>query len=421
MRTLALLSLALPLAGCCPEPTRHPGDLDADTDTDTDADTDTDTDTDTDANADTDTDPGQARRLVAYYTEWSVYDRDLQVEDIPGELLTHVNYAFIEPSLSEGCEVSDSWAALSRDGGNFAKLQRLKAEHPELMILMSVGGWSGSAAFSDIALTAERRERFATACVAFMREHGFDGIDIDWEYPVEGGEGGRPQDKENFTLLMAELRRQLDALGGEHPLTAATSASPSYVENLDLPGLVEQLDWFNLMTYDFYGFWDLRYAGLHAALYQASDNPDPAAGQAFGDGTVQAYLAGGVPPEQIVLGIPFYGRAWSGVSSDNDGLFQSATGVPEGTWGSGYYDYWAIAEDLLEDDSYERHFHDEALAPWLYRSRGGIVVSYDDPESIGHKLDYIETKDLGGAMFWELGGDTDDFVLTRQLADALGE
>ena len=413
MRTLTLLVLTALLQCCCSEPTRHPGDIgfEGDADTDTDADTDSDSDTET----------GQERRVVAYYTEWSVYDRDLQVEDIPADLLTHVNYAFIEPSLEEGCEVSDTWAALSRGGGNYAKLVRLKAEHPELVILMSVGGWSGSAAFSDIALTQERRERFASACVAFMQEHGFDGIDIDWEYPVEGGENGRPQDRENFTLLMAELRQQLDALEGEHPLTAATTASPSYVENLDLPGLAEQLDWFNLMTYDFYGFWDLRYAGLHAALYRASDNPDTAAGQAFGDGTVQAYLDGGVPPEQLTLGIPFYGRGWSGVSSDNDGLFQSATGVPEGSQGSGYYDYWAIVDDLLDDSSYERHFHDEALAPWLYRARGGIVISYDDPESIGHKLDYIRANELGGAMFWELGGDTDDFVLTRQLAEALRE
>src|SRR5688572_9561843 len=147
----------------------------------------------------------RAPRVIGYYAEWK---KHFPVEKIPADKLTHVNYAF--------AIVTDGKIAL-RDPEqariNFPKLAELKKKHPKLRTLISVGGWADSEGFSDAALTEESRRTFATSCADFVREHQLDGVDIDWEFPVSGGEKGnveRPEDKRNFTLLLETLRKTLD-------------------------------------------------------------------------------------------------------------------------------------------------------------------------------------------------------------------
>jgi chitinase len=212
-------------------------------------------------------------KVVGYFVEWGVYDRKYHVKDVPADKLTHLNYAFAKIADGE-CAVVDPYAATDKAypgdkqdpgvlRGNFNQLQQLKKQHPHLKTLISVGGWTLSGPFSDAALTKESRAKLAKSCVAFMKKYEFDGVDIDWEYPVGGGlesNKKRPEDKQNFTLLLAELRAQLDEAGKadkkQYLLTIAAPAGARNMVNLELDKIHPYLDWLNLMAYDFHGPWE---------------------------------------------------------------------------------------------------------------------------------------------------------------------
>ncbi|MBT5583578.1 MAG: glycoside hydrolase family 18 protein, partial [Phycisphaerae bacterium] len=294
--------------------------------------------------------------------------------------------------------------------------------------LISVGGWTWSGKFSDVALTESSRILFAESCVEFIRTYNFDGVDIDWEYPVCCGLNGntyRPEDRGNYTLLLEELRVQLDAAseadGREYLLTIASAGGVDKLLNYDLAGIAEQCDWVNTMSYDFMGAWDLSIAGHHSALYANSDNPstnDDVRLHYNGAGSVQPWLDAGVEPDKLVMGVPFYGRAWGGVGNTNNGLFQSGSSVPPGTWDdwssgvTGVNDFFEI-EEMLASGLYTRHWDDQAKVPWLYSvsQHGGHFVSYDDAESMQYKIDYVQDLNLGGVMFWEITGDRNETLL----------
>jgi chitinase len=343
--------------------------------------------------------------VIGYFVEWGVYDRDYQVSDVPGDRLTHVNYAFFDISPSGECVIYDEWAALDMNGGTFAAFANLKASHPDLKVLMSIGGWTLSSRFPEVAATPEARETFVTSCVDILETWGFDGIDIDWEYPVSGGlTPGTPEDTANYVLLAGAFRDALDRLGGEHTLSIAAPAPATKADNLDLPGLVAELDWLNLMAYDFHGGWDSA-THFNAPLFATSDFPEGAGDPLTVDSSVQHYLSEGVPPEKLVVGLPLYARGWAGVGATDDGLFQPAGWLPWGTWESGVWDAWDVLENYEGQGDWERHWHDGAKVPWLYSASEGVFITYDDAESLQHKLDYIVDEDLGGAMFWSLDGD----------------
>ena len=303
--------------------------------------------------------------------------------------------------------------------GNFNQLNKLKQQHPHLQTLISIGGWTWSDHFSDIAATEAARDKFVSSAVTFMDQYGFNGIDVDWEYPVGGGEAGnsnRPEDRQNYTLLMGEFREQLDALeaqtGEDYLLTIAAGAGLSHLNNLELPNLVEHLDWINVMSYDYAGAWT-SHTGFNSPLYHA--NGDPLGAQTNVHASLSHVLNSGVPSDKIVMGGPFYGRGWQGVPSANNGLFQSHTGVPQGTWEPGNFDYDDLKENYLP--TYTRYWHDEAQVPWLYNPATGIMISYDDPESLGIKSQYIVDNNFGGMMFWELSGDDDQSSLLTSIYD----
>jgi chitinase len=365
-------------------------------------------------------------RVVGYFAEWAVYQRKYNVADIPAGKLTHVNYAFAKVQNGE-CTLYDAYAAIDKFHpgddwnpgtlrGNFRELQRLKAKHKHLKTLISVGGWTLSGPFSDVALTEESRAKFAKSCVGFIRRYGFDGVDIDWEYPVGGGlesNKTRPEDKGNYTKLLAELRRQLDAEKAGYLLTIAAPAGPKTSANIELAEVAKLCDWLNLMAYDFHGSWS-KTTNHHAALH-ANPN-DPTADETVRtqwnvSAAVKNTLAAGVPAGKIVLGVPFYGRGWIGANDAGHGLFQPHSGrQPPGTWEAANWDYKDIAANYVGKKA-ARHWDAAAKAPWLYDPKSGLFITYDDEESIGSKAAFAAGRKLGGMMAWELSGDTKEHSL----------
>jgi chitinase len=374
------------------------------------------------------------RRVVAYFTEWGIYGRKYNVADLPTTKITHVNYAFAKVTAEGECAIVDSFAAIDKAypgdkwekdslRGNFHQLQLLKKKHPHLKTLVSVGGWSLSGPFSDVAGNEALRTKFAKSCVAFIKKYDFDGVDIDWEYPVGGGQESnkkRPADKQNFTLLLAELRKELDAAGKEdkraYLLTIAAPAGPANYANLELDKIAEHLDWINLMTYDFHGGWD-QVTGFNAPLFAPAK--DATGDKQFNvDAAVQAYLKAKVPPEKLNVGVPFYGRGWGGVGKDGDGLGQkTAKELPKGTWEKGVYDYKDLAANYV--GKFARHWDDGAKVPWLYDAEKGVFITYDDPESMKHKAEYVKKHKLGGVMIWEASGDDAKGSLLSALLEGM--
>ena len=362
----------------------------------------------------------------AYYPEWAIYDRDFQVEDIPADKLTHVFYAFAKIDDNGEVAIFDEWAATQTtfggkytweesergEAGNLAELQALKEENPHLRNMISIGGWTLSDSFSDVALTDASREKFASSAVEFMIKYDFDGIDVDWEYPVGGGLASntyRPEDKENYTLLLGELREQMDAQsaidGEEYELTIAAPAGDDKIVNYDLVGMSEHLDFINVMTYDYHGSWE-KQTNHQAALYANPDDPSELKDTYNIDSTIQQYLDAGVPAEDLVLGAPIYGRSWTGVGDANDGLFQSATGAGPGTWEAGIFDYKELYEKVNDPNSgYDLFWDDTAQVPYVYNESLGVFSTYEDSRSLGMKLDYLQEQGLGGMFFWEASAD----------------
>jgi chitinase len=357
-------------------------------------------------------------KLIAYYFPSTTPGRAYAPADVPAAKLTHLNYAFANV---DGGEIVAGHPELDLE--LFAKLRELKLQQPHLKTLISVGGWSWSKNFSDTALTPESRARFADSGVAFIRQHGFDGIDIDWEFPVAGGMAGnivRPEDKANFTLLLQALRERLAAAGKAdaktYLLTAALGAGHKHIEMAKVAAL---LDWVNLMSYDFSGTWDSR-AGHVAPLFHDAAMP---AGNPQNNvaGLVDQVLAAGVPAQQIVLGFPFYGYSWKNCAAADHGQYQPCEGPGRGTWEAGALDYSDIAKNLVNRNGFSRYWNAAARSPWLFNPVTREFVSYEDSESLTHKLRYLKLRKLAGAMFWELGGDREQVLLDtlrRELVPA---
>jgi chitinase len=332
-------------------------------------------------------------RVIGYFPEWKSH---YSVDDIPADKLTHINYAFA--LIKDGLCATDDHDLATK---HFAKLRELKQKHPHLKTLISVGGWTGSPPFSDAALTDESRDRLARSCADFASQHGFDGVDIDWEFPGGGGvdpSAARPEDTRNFTLLLQQLRKHLDRQGkSDHKrylLTIAAPAGDKHRANIQLDQIHPLLDFINVMTYDFAGPWSPRTAH-NAPLFPAHPS------EASVDTTVRAYLAAGVPSDKLVLGVPFYGRAFSGVPGANHGLFQPHTGQPKDHGESTYRSLSRRTPDGIP----HRRWDNDAKVPWLYDPQSKVMITYDDPESIRLKSRYARGHKLGGVMFWELSQD----------------
>jgi chitinase len=356
--------------------------------------------------------------------------------------ITHLMYAFGNPTAS-GCAVSDPVAdyekpydaADSVDGkgdsadphtvrGNFGQLLKLKAAYPRLRVLISLGGWTLSSHFSEAASSAASRRAFVASCIGLFIKGDldsgmsiaglFDGIDVDWEYPGACGNtcAFSPADPRNFTLLLAEFRRQLDGIDKRYLLTIAAPAGHEDYSLLELNAIHPYLNYLNLMAYDLHGTWE-KVTNHHAALYANPAEPAGTANRNI-DRAVTDYLAAGIPPGKLVLGVPFYGHGWKGVPNANNGLYQLGTGPAKAGDESGTEAFRA-----LKNLGYPAFRDPVAQAFWVYSPSEGVFWSYDDPTSLLNKTNYIKRKGLAGAMSWELSNDDSAATLLTTLADGL--
>ncbi|MHB8817186.1 MAG: glycoside hydrolase family 18 protein [Steroidobacteraceae bacterium] len=345
----------------------------------------------------------QAAPQIAAY-----YDGGMPVSQIPAARINELIYAFGEPNDAGTC--TPPTAAQIE---TFAALRRLRQQHPGLRLMVSIGGWDAAPQYSDIALTSRSRGRFAASCVrAFLLRQGFDGIDIDWEFPVHGGMNrSRPEDRADATALVREFRRQLDALGRKNHrhyyLTVATPAGTwqqggaySVSDSYDLAALARSTDWLNVMTYDMNTIFS-PLSGFNAPLDADPRDPTPEPARS-GDNLTSAvryYEAQGVPAAKIMLGVAFYGRGFNGISPQDAGLYSKYTGVyAETPWKT-------IRSQFLTSPDWVRHWSATAQAPWLYNAAQHIFFSYDDPLSLAIKAEFARREQLRGMMIWVLGED----------------
>jgi chitinase len=330
--------------------------------------------------------------------------------EIDDKRLTHINYAFA--NVVDGKVVEGS----AHDGENLRVLAGIRKGHPALKILVSVGGWTWSRHFSDAALTAESRRAFVDSALDFVKRHDLDGLDIDWEYPGLKGLDNvhRPEDKENFTALMSGLRAGLDALGAErhrkYVLSFAAGASSSYLEHTEMSKVAASVDFVNLMAYDYREAEEDPIAGHHAPLYASPGDPkEESASRSIGE-----FLRAGVPPGKLVLGVPFYGRAWGDVKDENHGLLELGKPPREKLETR----YSSLVDGFVNRNGYVRFWDTQAEAPYLWNATTRVFVTYEDPDSLRKKCRYIKGHDLAGAMFWELFSDRRGSLL-KTLDDEL--
>lgn len=340
-------------------------------------------------------------KIIGYVAGWEDFD----IEKIDAKKLTHINYAFA--NIVDGKAVLE----MDFDSGNMTKISALKNINPELKVLVSIGGWTWSKNFSDVALEAESRKVFAQSAVDLLKKYSLDGIDIDWEYPGQLGDNNkyRPEDKGNFTLLMADLRSALEVHGkleGKHYLlTIATGADTNWVKWTEMGKVQESLDFINIMTYDMY-HGGHTFTGHHSGLKISNQSVEgKGGGRISAKSSVQGHIDAGVPAAKIVLGIPFYGRMWKGVVDANNGLYQEAETV------GSIIAYNSLKKGYMADPTFKTLVDESAKASYLWSADSAIFVSYENPVSLGLKTQYIKEKGLGGGMFWEYSLDHDQELL----------
>lgn len=353
-------------------------------------------------------------KIMAYY-----YPRGaIRPEELQLDKLTHIIYSFTEVIDNE---------MKFRDDSSGIKLKQLvdqKKEYPNLKVMIACGGWGGSGGFSDMAKNTETRKKFVESVMKFIKDYKLDGLDIDWEYPGMPGIGNPylPEDKENFTSLMRELRMGMEDIGSDQVLTFAVAGWQEFFDHVELDKVMPYVTYMNIMSYDLAGGGD-PYTSHHTCLgwVKMEDiEGTPAADKIReeGDSTkpwsaeriISYCMDKGVKPSQIVIGGAFYGKGWIGVSPVNDGLYQ----LNRGQW-RGRGNYSTIREQYEDKNGWVRHWDPIAKAPFLYNAADSIFISYEDTVSIRLKTEFAGKTGLGGIMFWQLAGDTKD----NGLVDAI--
>lgn len=303
--------------------------------------------------------------VLAYVTSWS------DVMPNP-ELVTHINYAF--------GHVNNTFNGVRIDNEERLKqIVALKAQRPDLKVLLSIGGWE-SGRFSEMAADENNRLSFAKDCQRVVKEFGLDGIDIDWEYPTSSAANisSSPEDTDNYTLMMRDIRQ---AIGKDKLLTLASVGNAQYI---NFRAILNYIDFVNIMAYDM-----ANAPKHHSALYRAS-----IAGWLTSDEALKAHLNSGIPVERLVLGMPFYGRGGK-LMSNRD------------------------FRDIDFSGEYTEQWNDTAKVPYLINKEGTMVLGYDNPRSLAIKCEYILEKGLLGAMYWEYSGDNDNADLARTVYEGI--
>ncbi|MEU8488595.1 glycoside hydrolase family 18 protein [Streptomyces sp. NPDC048641] len=363
-------------------------------------------------------------KVVGYFTEWGVYDRNYHVKNIEtsgsADKLTHINYAFGNVTGGK-CAMGDSYAATDKaytadqavDGvadtwdqplrGNFNQLLKLKKLHPNLKILWSFGGWTWSGGFTD---AAKDPAGFAQSCYDLVENSKwagvFDGIDIDWEYPNACGLTCDTSGRDAYKNVLSALRSKF---GSSALVTSAIPADASdggKIDATDYAGAAQYVDWYNPMTYDYFGAWDAQGpTAPHSPLTSYSGIPKAGYNT---DATITKLKGLGVPASKLLLGIGFYGRGWTGVTQAAPG--GTATGPAPGKYEQGIDDYKELKSKCPATGT---------VGGTAYAYCGNNWWSYDTPATIAGKMDYKNQQGLGGTFLWELSGDTTNGELIRSV------
>jgi chitinase len=373
---------------------------------------------------------GGGNKLLGYFVEWGVYARNYHVKNIQtsgsASKLTHINYAFGNVTNGQ-CAIGDAYAdydkfydaASSVDGvsdtwdagalrGNFNQLRKLKAMNPGLKILWSFGGWTWSGGFGQAAANPTA---FANSCYNLLEDPRwadvFDGIDIDWEYPNACGLSCDTSGFASFKTLSQALRTRF---GANYLVTAAITADGTNggkIDAADYGGAAQYLDWYNVMTYDYFGAFAAQGpTAPHSPLSCYSGIP--IAGFCS-DVAIAKLKSKGIPGSKLLLGIGFYGRGWTGVTQATPG--GTATGAAPGTYEAGIEDYKVLKNSCPSTGT---------IGGTAYAKCGANWWSYDTPATIGSKMSWSKSQGLGGSFFWELSGDTTSGELITSMKNGLG-
>ncbi|KAH9903871.1 chitinase [Xylariomycetidae sp. FL2044] len=343
---------------------------------------------------------------AVYFTNWGIYARDYQPVSLPTSQVNQVIYGFANLRQNGVVYSSDPYADIEKRyaretwdyvgtnaHGCVRQLYLLKMNNRYLKVLLSIGGWTYSRNFTAASSTPATRATFSKSAVSIMKDWGFDGLDIDWEYPENENEA------DNMVLLLQAVREELDSYSAKYGkgyhflLTAAVPAGPLNYRRMKLGQMVPLLDYFNLMAYDYAGSWGMTSAH-QANLYASSSNPASTPFSAHS--AISDYLEAGVPAAKIVLGIPLYGRSFE----NTGGIGRAYKGIGQGSWEPGVWDY----KVLLRPGAVEQ-YDVEAAATYSYDIESQELVSYDTVYMIQTKIEYLQARGLAGTMFWEASGD----------------
>ncbi|TQW01628.1 chitinase 1 precursor [Cordyceps javanica] len=339
-----------------------------------------------------------------------IYLRNFQPNDLPVSNLTHVYYAFMNYGTdgtlfswdayadTEKHYPEDSWNDQGTNVyGCVKQLFQIKKQNRHIKLMLSIGGWTLSDNLPQVASSVSARKNFAQSAVSFMQNWGFDGIDLDWEYPKDQTDGI------NLTYLLQELRKELDSYAAQHAsghhflLTMAASANPDVIKLLDIKGINGAVDYINLMAYDYAGAWD-SYTGYLANI--GSSSAQPTATHFATETALNLYLNRGATASKIVLGMPAYGRSFQ----QTDGIGKPFKGTGPGSWEDGVWDYKALPRT-----SDARVSCDESVyGCYSYDPNTKELITYDTHEMVALKVAWLRNKGLAGSMFWEASGDRKD-------------
>ncbi|MFF0428948.1 glycosyl hydrolase family 18 protein [Streptomyces sp. NPDC004520] len=365
---------------------------------------------------------------MGYFTNWGVYGRNYHVKNIvtsgSASKITHINYAFGNVTGGK-CAIGDSYADYDKaytadqsvDGvadtwdqplrGNFNQLRKLKKLYPNIKVIWSFGGWTWSGGFGQ---ALQNPTAFAQSCYDLVEDPRwadvFDGIDLDWEYPNACGLSCDTSGAASFKTMIQAMRAKF---GANALVTAAVTADASdggKIDAADYAGAAPYMNWFNVMTYDFFGAWAAKGpTAPHSPLTSYAGIPQ----QGFNSAeAIAKYKAKGVPANKLLLGIGFYGRGWTGVTQAAPG--GTATGPAQGTYEQGIEDYKVLKNSCPATGT---------VAGTAYAYCGTNWWSYDTPATVNAKMSWAKNQGLGGAFFWEFSGDTSNGELVGAINTGL--